>query len=93
MRPGFRGLADSKVDEWGSVGTHFCFRRVCAFLSLSLALVPAVPAVEIQALIVISDGGRHIHEVVSQIKVGGVLQPSREVSADDWKVESSRNAQ
>ena len=52
------------------------------------------PTVEIDTLIVISDGGRHIHEVVSQIKVGGVAVPGQpEVSADDWKVESAQNAQ
>ena len=54
---------------------------------------PGAPEVEIDTLIVISDGGRHIHEVVSQLKVGGVTQPQPEVSADDWKVESAQNAQ
>jgi len=46
----------------------------------------------IDAKIVISDGGRHIHEVVSELQVpvgpGGVLTPVHpvHVSADDWKV-------
>jgi len=52
---------------------------------------------DIKALIVISNGGRHIHEVVSESTPpcdGNVAQTNTpETSADDWKVESDQNAQ
>ena len=55
--------------------------------------VPNVPAglssgvIEIK--FVISDGGRHIHEVVSQFTPPGASGPvSNQTSADDWKVAS-----
>ena len=52
---------------------------------------------EIKALIVISNGGRHIHEVVSEfipVCNGGNPQAGTpETSADDWKVESEQGVQ
>ena len=42
---------------------------------------------EIQILFVISDGGRHIHEVVSQLTPPFASEPTPvQTSADDWKV-------
>ena len=64
--------------------------------SLDITLVPPMCPMgtsgdgEIKALIVISDGGRHIHEVVSELIPpcnGGKPQANTpETSADDWKV-------
>ena len=43
----------------------------------------------IQLLFVISDGGRHIHEVVSELIPPGSTAPvANHTSADDWKVAS-----
>jgi hypothetical protein len=43
---------------------------------------------------VISDGGRHIHEVVSKFTPPGASAPeSTQTSADDWKVASEQDQQ
>jgi len=43
-------------------------------------------------LFVISDGGRGIHEVVSQFTPPGASAPvSNQTSADDWKVASDKD--
>ena len=60
--------------------------------------VPGVPAGTssgvINILFVISDGGRHIHEVVSQFTPPGSSTPEpNHISADDWKVTSDRSAE
>ena len=57
--------------------------------------VPGVPAGTssgvINILFVISDGGRHIHEVVSQFTPPFFSGPQpTQTSADDWKVASDR---
>ena len=57
--------------------------------------VPNVPSGTssgvIDIMFVISDGGRHIHEVVSQFTPPGASGPvSNQSSADDWKVASER---
>jgi hypothetical protein len=57
--------------------------------------VPSVPAGTssgaINILFVISDGGRHIHEVVSQFTPPFFSGPQpTQTSADDWKVASDR---
>ena len=45
----------------------------------------------IKIMFVISNGGRHIHEVVSQFIPPGLTQPQpTQTSADDWKVASER---
>jgi hypothetical protein len=45
----------------------------------------------INIMFVISDGGRHIHEVVSEFTPPGASGPvSNQTSADDWKVASQR---
>jgi hypothetical protein len=58
--------------------------------------VPGAPPPNgvIQILFVISDGGRHIHEVVSQITQPFSSAPEPvQTSADDWKVASERDNQ
>jgi hypothetical protein len=41
---------------------------------------------------VISDGGRHIHEVVSEFTPPGSSAPQpTQTSADDWKVAAEQN--
>jgi hypothetical protein len=46
----------------------------------------------IKILFVISDGGRHIHEVVSEITPPGSTTPvANHTSADDWKVASEQD--
>ena len=45
----------------------------------------------INIMFVISDGGRHIHEVVSEFTPPGASGPvSNQTSADDWKVASQQ---
>jgi len=58
--------------------------------------VPHVPAGTssgvIDIMFVISDGGRHIHEVVSQFTPPGSSGPApTQTSADDWKVASDKD--
>ena len=58
--------------------------------------VPGAPPPNgvIQILFVISDGGRHIHEVVSQLTPPFSSAPEPvQTSADDWKVASERDNQ
>ena len=56
------------------------------------APVPAGSTGVIKILFVISDGGRHIHEVVSEFTPPGSTGPvPTTTSADDWKVASERN--
>ena len=47
-------------------------------------LVPGVREIDIK--IVISNGGNHIHEVVSTLTAGGSAVHPTQTSADDWKV-------
>ena len=56
------------------------------------APVPTGSTGMINILFVISDGGRHIHEVVSKFIPPGLRTPARlQTSADDWKVASERD--
>ena len=53
-----------------------------------------VAAGTIQALFVISDGGRHFHEVVGQLIPAGSTQPIPvQTSADAWKVAPEQDQQ
>jgi hypothetical protein len=57
--------------------------------------VPGVPAGTSSGVLeirfVISDGGRHIHEVVAEFTPPGFTEPQpTQTSADDWKVASER---
>jgi hypothetical protein len=56
--------------------------------------VPGTPPPHgvIQIMFVISDGGRHIHEVVSEFTPPGFTEPQpTQTSADDWKVASEKD--
>jgi hypothetical protein len=56
------------------------------------APVPTGSTGVINILFVISDGGRHIHEVVSQLTSPGASGPEPvQTSADDWKVASEHD--
>jgi hypothetical protein len=56
------------------------------------APVPVGSTGVIKVLFVISDGGRHIHEVVSEFTPPGFTTPQpTQTSADDWKVASKRD--
>jgi hypothetical protein len=55
------------------------------------APVPTGSTGVIKILFVISDGGRHIHEVVSEFTPPGASGPvANSTSADDWKVASGQ---
>jgi len=45
------------------------------------------------ALFVVSDGGRHIHEVVGSLTLPGNVNVPVQTSADDWKVAPEQNQQ
>jgi hypothetical protein len=56
--------------------------------------VPNTPAPHgrIEIMFVISDGGRHIHEVVAEFTPPGAAGPvPTQTSADDWKVASEKD--
>ena len=58
------------------------------------APVPVGSTGVIKVLFVISDGGRHIHEVVSSLTPAGAPGPvPTQTSADDWKVASEQDQQ
>jgi hypothetical protein len=48
--------------------------------------IQLAPGVVLDLKIVISNGGNHIHEVVSAVTVGGNAVHGTQTSADDWKV-------
>ena len=57
-------------------------------INLNVSGMP-LPNGVIEILFVISDGGRHIHEVVSQLTPPFSSAPEPvQTSADDWKVAS-----
>ena len=93
-----RDFAPGRPPEFSAPGTEFGTYTVnpnCTG-SVDITIVPPMCPMgtsgdgEIKALIVISDGGRHIHEVVSELIPpcnGGKPQANTpETSADDWKV-------
>jgi hypothetical protein len=56
------------------------------------SMVITTPSLLINILFVISDGGSHIHEVVSQLTPAGAPGPvPTQTSADDWKVASEQH--
>jgi hypothetical protein len=56
------------------------------------APVPTGSTGVINIMFVISDGGRHVHEVVSQFTPPGFTEPQpTQTSADDWKVASEKD--
>jgi hypothetical protein len=57
-------------------------------------LVTQVASGTVEVLFVISDGGRHIHEVVASLTPTGSMTPVPvQTSADDWKVAPEQNQQ
>jgi hypothetical protein len=73
-------------------GTYIVNRDCTGGLVINLnAPVPSGSTGVIKVLFVISDGGRHIHEVVSEFTPPGSGGPEpNQTSADDWKVASDR---
>jgi hypothetical protein len=56
------------------------------------SMVITTSSLVVNVLFVISDGGRHIHEVVSQLTPAGAPGPApAQTSADDWKVASEQH--
>ena len=56
------------------------------------APVPSGSTGLIKILLVISNGGRHVHEVVSEFTPPGSTEPQpTQTSADDWKVASEQD--
>jgi hypothetical protein len=54
--------------------------------------VPSGSTGVIKVLFVISNGGRHVHEVVSEFTPPGFTEPQpTQTSADDWKVASEKD--
>ena len=63
-------------------------------INLNVPIAPPNQTGVIEILFVISDGGRHIHEVVSQITPPFSSAPEpAQTSADDWKVGSEDQQQ
>ncbi len=85
------GTSPAEFSPPGSQFGTYAVNRDCTGSLDITELVPGMTSGEIKALIVISNGGRHIHEVVSELIVPGSLSPAVPVntSADDWKVGSN----
>jgi len=89
--------------EFAPAGTEFGTYTVNPDCTGSLDIHLLAPAVcgpgedgEIKALIVISNGGRHVHEVVSEFTPpcsGGTAVSMPQASADDWKVAAEEGEQ
>ena len=73
-------------------GTYTVNRDCTGNMIINLnAPVPTGSTGVIEILFVISNGGRHIHEVVSEFTPPGSTGPEpTQTSADDWKVASER---
>jgi hypothetical protein len=92
-----RDFGPDRPPEFAAPGTEFGTYTVDPNCTGSLDITILAPPIcpgqngEIQALIVISNGGRHIHEVVSKLippcNMGNPQAGTPETSADDWKVE------
>jgi hypothetical protein len=73
-------------------GTYTVNRECTGNMEIDLnAPVPSGSTGVIKVLFVVSDGGRHIHEVVSEFTPPGSNSPQpTQTSADDWKVASDK---
>jgi hypothetical protein len=79
--------------EGQETGTYEVFSDCTGHMEIHLN-VPNTPAPHglLEIMFVISDGGRHIHEVVAEFTPPGFTQPQpTQTSADDWKVASKRD--
>lgn len=74
-------------------GTHTVNSDCTGSLVINLnAPVPSGSTGVIDIMFVISNGGRHIHEVVSQFIPPGSTDPQpTQTSADDWKVAAEQD--
>ena len=88
--------------EFAPAGTEFGTYTVnpdCTGSEHILFMAPPVcpgQGGEIKALFVISNGGRHVHEVVSELIPpcnGGIPESTPETSADAWKIASEEGEQ
>jgi hypothetical protein len=93
-------IGDSKPAEFAPPGQEkgtYAVNRDCTgslVINLNTFGVPPVTTQGgvINILFVISDGGRHIHEVVSELTPPGASGPEPvQTSADDWKVASEQD--
>ena len=63
-----------------------------AVINLNVAVPPGLSSGVIKVVFVLSDGGRHIHEVVSEFTPPFSTVPApTQTSADDWKIESEQD--
>jgi hypothetical protein len=78
----------------GETGTYTVDSNCTGTMVINLnAPVPSGSTGVIKILFVISDGGRHIHEVVAEFTPPGSLGPvPTQTSADDWKVWPDRHS-
>ena len=79
-------------------GTYTVNPDCTGSLEIHLTAPPVCPGQDgdIKALFVISNGGRHVHEVVSAFIPpcsGGIAQNMPQAVADDWKVAAEENEQ
>jgi hypothetical protein len=83
-------LGNSVPAEFAQPGQETGTYTVNSDCTGSMAIT--TPALVVNILFVISDGGRHIHEVVSRLTPTGSPVPvPAQTSADDWKVASEQN--
>ena len=73
-------------------GTYSIDPNCTGTMNIKLVPMPA-PGIELDLKIVISNGGNHIHEVVSALTAFGSAVHPTQTSADDWKVASDENTQ
>jgi hypothetical protein len=75
----------------GETGTYTVNANCTGSMVINVP-VPGLSTGVINIMFVISDGGRHIHEVVSEFTPPGFTEPQpTQTSADDWKVASERD--
>ena len=85
-------LGDTTPPEFASPGQETGTYTVNSDCTGSMMIT--TPSLVANILFVISDGGRHIHEVVSQLTPQGSPGPvPTQTSADDWKVASEQDQQ
>jgi hypothetical protein len=74
----------------GETGTYTVNANCTGSMVINVP-VPGLSTGVINIMFVISDCGRHIHEVVSQFTPPGFTEPQpTQTSADDWKVASAQ---
>jgi hypothetical protein len=80
-----QGLTDFSVGETGTYSVN----SDCTGTGIITIPAPGTSSGTISFVFVISDGGRHIHEVVAKlIPPGSPVAVPAQTSADDWKIGS-----